>query len=131
MKTYFIQRGKNGPIKIGKSKDPEARLKELQTASDEELHLLAVVSGDIEKQLHEHFKNFRIRGEWFEAEPALISLAIRYSRRVEDAARCVVNNFNDAKGLIDDLHFLETCSGSQDASLFHLSESIKHLESLL
>lgn len=75
MYVYFIQSGsKRGPIKIGKSINPEKRLKELQTGSHKELRLIAKIpcSSDthafhLEKMLHMRFKKFRINGEWFRA----------------------------------------------------------------
>src|SRR3990167_8941455 len=40
---YFIQSGGAGPLKIGRSDDPEARLAALQTAHHEKLYLVAAV----------------------------------------------------------------------------------------
>lgn len=70
--VYFIQAGK-GHIKIGVSKDPEARLRELQVgASGRELVLLATLpfrsreeAFEMEKYLHAELAKFRINGEWF------------------------------------------------------------------
>ena len=68
MSIYFIQCGKNGPIKIGYTdKDPKERLSQLQTACPYELKLLWVYKDDdySEKQIHEELKHEHIRGEWF------------------------------------------------------------------
>lgn len=66
---YFIrQESAEGYIKIGFSaKHPTHRLKALQTASPQKLHLLGFVSGqrDEEKKLHTRFKDLRQDGEWF------------------------------------------------------------------
>lgn len=70
--TYFIAKGWPGPIKIGKSKNPAKRLRQLQTASPERLHLVAYIEGDVEKELHRRFHGDRIRGEWFEPEEWLL-----------------------------------------------------------
>ena len=67
---YFIQAGENGPIKIGKSDDPERRLKDLQTAHYEELELLHVWDHEDdgewdEPKIHAHLSEYRRHGEWF------------------------------------------------------------------
>ena len=74
-KVYFIQ-AKNdadSPIKIGFSKDAEARLIELQVGYPEELCILATVDCDPEDEasFHEMFGHLRLRGEWFKADVAL------------------------------------------------------------
>ena len=71
--VYFIQAGKDGPIKIGYSDDPLARLEDLQTAHHEQLRLLMTIAdnGTMEMQLHERFADLRIRGEWFRSEGEL------------------------------------------------------------
>lgn len=73
--VYFIQAGNGGPIKIGRSNSPTDRLTTLQTSHSEELVLLAVTKGGerLEKSLHMKFKQHRLRGEWFEPSPAILS----------------------------------------------------------
>jgi len=61
--TYFIQDGNDGPIKIGRAKDPESRCRELQTASPRTLVLLGKMKGNHEPILHERFASLRVRGE--------------------------------------------------------------------
>lgn len=66
--AYAIQAGEGGPVKIGVSKDPARRLRELQKANAEKLRGLAAwrVLGLEEAQLHEEYAELRIHGEWFE-----------------------------------------------------------------
>lgn len=79
MSVYFIS---NGPlIKIGKSKDPEARVRALQTGSGERLRLLAVAeiasereSTEVESSLHVMFGWCRRHGEFFSATAPLRQL---------------------------------------------------------
>ena len=73
---YFIQAGQNGPIKIGKSDDPERRLGQLQTGHYEKLRLLWVsfAPDSDEEKLHDLFKDVHIRGEWFEPEDVILKL---------------------------------------------------------
>jgi Meiotically up-regulated gene 113 len=65
--VYFIQAGDTGPVKIGLANEPETRTRTLQTGNHRELHLRHVIPGDegIERQLHDRFREARIRGEWF------------------------------------------------------------------
>jgi predicted nucleic acid-binding Zn ribbon protein len=65
--VYFIQAG-NGAIKIGFSKDIEARLADLQVASPVQLRLLGTMNGtkETEKNIQDTFADLRLRGEWFE-----------------------------------------------------------------
>lgn len=74
---YFIQ-ADSGPIKIGYSaqKYVKNRLIALQTCNYEKLTLLCTMSGtkDTERELHEQFKDFLIRGEWFQSNEKLLEL---------------------------------------------------------
>ena len=65
MHTYFIQGEPLTPIKIGKCENPAKRLAQLQTGSPHILRHLLILEGDNEREMHERFKNDRIRGEWF------------------------------------------------------------------
>lgn len=61
----------NGMVKFGFSRDPERRVRALQTGSSEELVLLEsipVPEGGVreyERLLHSEFAHLRSRGEWF------------------------------------------------------------------
>jgi T5orf172 domain len=75
-RLYFIQAA-SGPIKIGfTTKTPEGRLAELQAGNHEELKLLGVRLGTKaeEAALHEQFRHLKIRGEWFQPAPELLSI---------------------------------------------------------
>jgi len=71
---YFIQGQCGGAIKIGYSKNPELRLKELQTGYPDTLVMLLMVPGNEhdEAVFHKMFKESRLRGEWFKPDPYLI-----------------------------------------------------------
>jgi hypothetical protein len=64
---YFIQSDLTGMIKIGRSKDPQKRLKQLQTGNPNKLKLIASFDrmGWREKALHEHLSKWSLEGEWF------------------------------------------------------------------
>ena len=73
MYVYFIiALGKPKRIKIGKSRDPEKRLKELQTGCPYKLKLDGTIKCnsdkhalEIEKAAHDFFSYKHARGEWF------------------------------------------------------------------
>lgn len=64
---YAAQMGEGGPVKIGKTKDLDARIQSLQTGSPHEIMILVfvVAPDEIEKQLHAYLDEFRMNGEWF------------------------------------------------------------------
>lgn len=65
---YFIQAKGSGRIKIGRSKNPQRRLKTLQTGNASQLKMVANLDGLgwREKDLHNTLKKWRLKGEWFE-----------------------------------------------------------------
>lgn len=64
--VYFIA-DEDGFIKIGFAKSVASRLAALQTASRQELTLLAAIPGSMsdEAALHRKFTSDHVRGEWF------------------------------------------------------------------
>lgn len=70
--VYVISGG--GYCKIGKAKDPDARIKGLGTKLPFVLRRLLVVPANdytvLERELHEHFADKRAEGEWFTLTPA-------------------------------------------------------------
>lgn len=66
--VYFIQNPATGNIKIGASADPIKRKKQLESEVGNQLCFLYVHAwGGVqkEKEFHERFKKYLIRGEWF------------------------------------------------------------------
>ncbi len=72
MYVYAIKNTDTGNIKLGISKNPEQRLKQLQTGCDGKLELVAYRKADNryqdELQLHTENKQYAIHGEWFTEE---------------------------------------------------------------
>ena len=66
---YFIQSSKTGMIKVGRSKNPDKRLKQLQTGNSNTLRLIASFDGLgwMERTVHNRLERWRTRqnGEWF------------------------------------------------------------------
>jgi T5orf172 domain len=67
--VYFIENTHDSLIKIGKSRDPEKRLRSLQTGSGFALKLIArkfvPKMLEAEQRLHELFEKDQLEGEWF------------------------------------------------------------------
>lgn len=72
---YFIQNTETKHIKIGYSDNVRRRLSDLQVTSPHELSILTICEGDIEleKELHNKFNDYYVRGEWFNPSEELIS----------------------------------------------------------
>lgn len=92
--VYFIA-ARAGPVKIGYSKNPWARLKDFQTGHPEKLSVVATVktTEQSERGVHALFSAQHLNGEWFERNPLIANLVneIR-ERRIkteEDVARYV------------------------------------------
>lgn len=76
---YIAQSHTTGAFKVGRSSNPDRRLKDLQVGSPYKLKLILVVEdmGWRERQIHMALKGYRsqgqMKGEWF-IEPGLGSL---------------------------------------------------------
>lgn len=68
--VYLIQSLENSYYKIGISKHPKKRVKELQTGNSSELKLVEVYksgfANQIEKTLQRRYSHLRKEGEWFD-----------------------------------------------------------------
>lgn len=68
--VYAIRNVTTGNIKLGISRDPQERLKQLQTGNDCELQLVAYRKAENrfedEVSIHRHANPYHIRGEWFD-----------------------------------------------------------------
>ena len=71
---YFIG-GDAGPIKIGKSLDPQSRLKQIQMCSPIKLRILALAPGGgaRERAYHCQFGEHWSHGEWYDRHPDLMA----------------------------------------------------------
>lgn len=77
--VYFIA-AERGPIKIGKARQPYARLQNLQTAHPEQLFVLAFGGGGdgLERSLHKEFADYRMAGEWFHRSDPILRRIIEW-----------------------------------------------------
>jgi len=66
---YVIGVHSSGPVKLGISKNPDRRVRQLQTGHSDRLHLFhtePVPEGVFERLLHNNLRHRRLRGEWFD-----------------------------------------------------------------
>lgn len=86
---YVIRNETSGQIKIGRSVDPDHRLRTLQTGCPDRLRIEALVAaaGDTERLLHQDLAAFRQRGEWF--APAAWEVLRPALRALEPLSGCI------------------------------------------
>jgi len=79
---YIMEDTKTGYYKIGKSISPRFREKTLQAEKPTIIMLFKspLTRPEIEKEIHQHFKEKRIRGEWFKlnAKDLLFIMGLNY-----------------------------------------------------
>lgn len=116
---YFITNESQTTVKIGYSSDPKRRLGSIQTGQFEKLLLFGTAPGTkkVEKHLHELFKKFRIRGEWFHFAPIkeqIVSLVLQ-DRKIRPNRSYTIEEFQLVTGLseleIDGIHRLAVRRG--------------------
>lgn len=76
--TYFVQVDEDGgPIKVGKANNLTERFRALQGGNHQPLRFLgALPYREVpERVIHRLFREYFIRGEWFECHPSLLRIA--------------------------------------------------------
>lgn len=79
MYVYAIREKETGRLKIGISRNPQERLKQLQTGNSSELELVAYKKAENyqdEQLAHEANSQYWIRGEWFSSNASLDKEAV-------------------------------------------------------
>ncbi|MFZ5783965.1 MAG: GIY-YIG nuclease family protein [Pseudomonadota bacterium] len=71
--TYVAQ-ADSGLVKIGRTMDPEERIKALKGACGSHVRLLRLFYFDCERDLHAMFAHCRHQGEWFAFDPAMLTV---------------------------------------------------------
>ena len=72
--TYIVYNESNNLYKIGKTKDIDSRIKQIQLGTGAKLKIILLINSNVESELHKEFEDCRIHGEWFR----LSELDIRY-----------------------------------------------------
>lgn len=79
--VYFIKAEDTGFIKIGMSKNPDLRLRQIKLSCQKPVLLMKFFvsnSAIMEKKLHEFFKNKRVFGEWFNLNDSDLKKAVNF-----------------------------------------------------
>lgn len=79
MSVYFYHLPIQNLVKIGVSTNVELRLNQLSTGCTEHGVLLRTIEGfsfKAEKWLHNHFKDLRVKGEWFTYSPDMLEITV-------------------------------------------------------
>jgi hypothetical protein len=70
--TYFVQAEQVELIKIGRATSVQKRIDSLRCGSPVRLHLLGILKGDREAEMHQRFRRWRQHGEWFKPAQELL-----------------------------------------------------------
>lgn len=95
-KIYLIKSLNEGVYKIGVSKSPNKRLKEVQTGNPSPIDILYLYETEnaykIEKALHNRYSQYNTHGEWFE-------LSIKEELSFMETCASIEKIFKDLKNL--------------------------------
>ncbi len=113
---YFIQHGKDGPIKISYTTDDStfhSRLSILQTGSPVELMPLGIGRGarSDECELHQLFAEEHIRGEWFHPDDALLRYIHTRARKIKKKSKASSGEWEPG---FDDCMFIRCHKSTKD-----------------
>lgn len=83
MYVYLIHNSESECVKIGVANDPQSRLKDLQVGSPVPLAILQTIecvsrpsAHSLEKLLHKKYAAYRVSGEWFKIDTAVLMAEI-------------------------------------------------------
>ena len=95
---YLIQSTNEGYYKIGVSKDPNKRLKQLKTGNSSPLKLInsykTDIANKIEKILHRKYSHLSMEGEWFDLSISEEVKFIDECEKIENNIMFLKNNGN-------------------------------------
>jgi len=96
--VYLIKDNDNGFYKIGIARDPQKRLKELQTGNPNQLTIietfLSEYSNKVEKNLHRKYSYTKKEGEWFDLSIKEEVSFINDCKKIEESLFFLQNNNN-------------------------------------
>lgn len=95
---YLIQSLESGYYKIGVSKHPQQRVRELQTGNASELRLINTYQSEyahkIEKTLQRRYSYLRREGEWFDMSISNEVSFINECKKIEETFEILKKNGN-------------------------------------
>ena len=97
-KTYIIADKKYHIIKVGRSKNPQESLKTIQTSNGPDLEIICVFEEDIESEINEYLKKYKVRGEWYYPNPkTLLEIQEKYLPNNQELASFINILFGEIK----------------------------------
>jgi hypothetical protein len=97
-KTLIITNKKYHIINVGSSKNPYKRLKTFQISNSTELEMVCVFEEDIEKEIKELLRKYKIRGEWYYPnQKTLLEIQEKYLPNDQKLASYISNLFGELK----------------------------------
>ena len=95
-KTYIITDKKYKIIKVGRSRNPHKHLKAIQISNSSELEMVCVFEEDIEQEIKELLKNYKIRGKWYYPNPkTLLEIQEKHLPNNQELATFIYNLFGE------------------------------------
>ena len=96
--TYIITDKKYHIIRVGTSKNPYRHLKTIQESNSTELEMVCVFEEDIEKEIKELLKNYKIRGERYYPNPkTMLEIQAKYLPHNQELASFIYSLFGEIK----------------------------------
>jgi len=131
--TYFIQRGTDGPIKIGRTKALAKRLEVLQGASAEKLVVRGWIHGDLESQMHELFAAHRMHGEWFRPDAEIMAFiqhraSVDARDTVAAVAKMILNLSTQAAQELQEFWFEAAMKGKSFPAMKRMCDELDFLK---
>ncbi len=95
-KTYIIADKKYHIIKVGRSRNPHESLKTIQINNSTELEMVCVFKEDIDKEIKDLLKEYKIRGEWYYPNPkTMIEIQEKYLPNIQELASFIYTLFGE------------------------------------
>jgi predicted GIY-YIG superfamily endonuclease len=99
MKSVYLIRGNDGRYKIGIAKNPQRRIRQLQTGNSDKLKLIEVYQSEnaskIEAALHMQYSPDKLIGEWFDLSISEETMFIKKCKLVDESIN-VLRKMNNA-----------------------------------
>lgn len=92
MAVYFARSGVDGPIKIGRAKNPRMRIMFLQQDHPYDLKPIRIIEDcedRVETLLHWYFKHLHIRREWYKFVPDMLTVTVEELLTAEREAHAI------------------------------------------
>lgn len=95
--VYLVLDERTGLVKIGRAKDPSARERTLQSENPRVVMLFSSpASAELERELHQDYAQFRVRGEWFRLSRDQIE---NIAKRTLNSGQAVVGAYRGIRSL--------------------------------